>query len=41
MSNTQQNSEDAEFQAKLAKAFYKTTSQNYGGLESKRTNVLS
>lgn len=41
MSNTQQTSEDAEFQAKLAKAFYKTTTQSYGGLESKRKNLLS
>jgi len=41
MSNTQQSNEDAEFQAKLAKTFYKTTAQNYGGLESKRNHVLS
>jgi len=41
MSNNQQNNEDAEFQAKLAKAFYKTTAQNYGGLESKRKYVLN
>lgn len=33
--STQKSQEDLDFEAKLAKAFYKTTSKNYGGLEQK------
>jgi len=36
MSNQTKTPEDLEFEAKLAKAFYKTTAKNIGTIESKR-----
>ena len=32
MSNPQKSNEELEFQEKIAKTFYKTTSKNYGKL---------
>lgn len=33
--STQKSQEDLDFEAKLAKAFYKTTSKNYGAIDPK------
>ena len=38
--SAQKSQEDLDFQAKLAKAVYKTSASNYGGGESKCTFVL-
>lgn len=35
--STQKTQEDLDFEAKLAKAFYKTSNKNYGSLESQCT----
>jgi hypothetical protein len=37
--STQKSQEDLEFEAKLNKAFYKTSNKNYGALESKCTTL--
>ena len=38
--STQKTQEDLDFEAKLAKAFYKTTAKNYGGKDSKCSTLL-
>lgn len=41
MSSQAKTPEDLEFEAKLAKAFYKTTAKSIGTMEPKRKSLLN